>query len=222
MTGLTFEPIAHRYDLDGVRVPSVTQVLQRSGIINFDGIPEPILEAARVRGTIVHSALHYYNDRDLDGESFRSDFPTYAGYLDAWETFCRQRHYEPILNEHRVASRRHKVAGTIDSLGLLDGKAVLLDFATGRPHDVAKNLQTAAYHGLAMEWAAEKEDPALGLFMAQHRVIRRYAVQLRKDGTFVVEPYVNPTDYRQFMVLLEAQRVVDAHRGEAFAFSEVA
>lgn len=218
---LTFEPVRHRYELDGAQVPSVTGVLHRSGIINFDGIPAPILDAAKARGTAVHSAIHYYNEQDLDAEQFAQDFPEWQGYLEAWIGFCSQRKFEAVFNERRVASRRYQLAGTIDSLGLLDGSAVLLDFATGRPHDVAKNLQTAAYYQLALEWGATV-DTALGLFFNRYPVVRRYAVQLKKNGTFRLDAYNDPSDFRRFNVLLEAQRIVDAHRGERDSYAEVA
>jgi hypothetical protein len=120
----------------------------------------------------------------------------------------------PVLNEQRVASRRHQVAGTIDCLGVLDGTAVLVDFKTGRPADVACDLQTAAYLALAFEWAAD--DDGLQTFIARYPMIRRCAVQLRRDATFRVESYVQPTDFRDFLTLVSAQRIVTARRGEAF------
>lgn len=211
MTGLTFEPMAHRYELDGVAVPSVTGVLQRSGLINFDHIPPSILADAQYRGTIVHQAVAAFNEHDLDRDQFAADFPQYTGYLDAWVSFCDQRHFLSVLNEHRVASRRHQVAGTLDSLGVLDGVGVLLDFATGRAADVAKNLQTAAYHGLALEWA--REDPPLADFLAQHPYLKRYAVELKKDGSFKLEPYTAPTDFREFLTLRSALAIVEKYRG---------
>ena len=74
---LTFDPLAHRYVLDGERLPSVTQILQASGLINFSKIPQPILIAARDRGSAVHQAAHYYNEGDLDVAEFEQDFPEY-------------------------------------------------------------------------------------------------------------------------------------------------
>jgi hypothetical protein len=111
-----------------------------------------------------------------------------------------------VLNERRIASRRHQVAGTLDCLGTLDGTAVLLDFKTGRPDDVAADLQTAAYHALAAEWA--EEDDALARFFAEHPVVRRFAVQLRKDATFRIEAYADPRDFRDFLTLVAAQQIV--------------
>jgi hypothetical protein len=209
---LTFDHAAHRYALEGVIVPSVTQILKASGLIDFSGIPVGTLNAALERGTVVHEAIHFFNDGDLDLDQFREDFPAYVGYLEGWLSFCDQRHFVPVLNEHRVASPRHLVAGTLDSLGLLDGQAVLLDFATGRPSDVCKWLQTAAYELLAREWAAE--DPALAAFFDAHGFVKRYAVALRKDGTFRLEGYTAPSDAREFLALLTAFRIVEKYRGE--------
>jgi hypothetical protein len=211
---LLFDDRAHRYELDGVEVPSVTQILTRSGLIDFSQIPQFIRDAALERGRAVHQAIHYFNERDLDVAAFERDFPAYAMYLRAWMGFCEQRRFVPVLNEHRVASRRHQFAGTADSFGVLDGTAVLLDFKTGRPADVAGDLQTAAYLSCAFEWAAD--DDALQSFVAAHPVIRRCAVQLKRDGTFAVESYASPTDFRDFLTLVSAQRIVTARRGDAF------
>ncbi len=215
MTGLTFDAPSHVYTLDGIIVPSVTGILQASGLIDFSGIPEAILDAARLRGTRVHEAVHFFNEDDLDVEAFRDDFPTYAGYLDGWLSFRQQRHFVPVVNECRIASRRHQLAGTLDCLGELDGEAVLLDYATGDPLDVSKDYQTAAYLGLALEWAQEPDgDPRLADFFARHPLVRRYAVALKKTGTFALHPFNDPADFRKFLTLVEARRIVTARRGQ--------
>jgi hypothetical protein len=212
MTTLSFDHDAHRYTLDGAVLPSVTGILKAAGLIDFSGIPAAILEAARLRGSIVHQAIHYLNERDLDLDQFREDFPGYMGYLEAWISFCDQRRFTPVLNELRIASPSLRVAGTLDCLGLLDDGAVLLDFATGRPDDVAKDLQTAAYHGLALDWS--EHDPALAEFFRAHPIVKRYAVALEKTGRFQLHPYDNPRDFRQFRTLVDAQAIVAARRGD--------
>jgi hypothetical protein len=116
-----------------------------------------------------------------------------------------------MLSEHRVASPALRVAGTLDCLGVLDGRPALLDFATGNPADVHKDLQTAAYHRLALDWRVR--DYRLAAFLQEHGTnLQRYAVALRKDGTFSVEHYTNVSDGRHFVQLVEAQHIVDAHR----------
>lgn len=219
-TGLTFDAPLHRYTLDGVVVPSVTGILKAAGLIDFSGIPLSILEAARIRGTTVHQALHFLNEGDLDLEQFRIDFPDYVGYVEAWQSFCAQRHFRAVLSEHRIASRRHQVAGTLDCLGELDGVGVLLDFATGSPAAACKSLQTAGYELLAREWAAD--DPALAAFFAEHAFIKRYAVALRKDGTFSLEAYTAVSDAREFLALNTAFQIVAKYRGQRVSFAEVA
>lgn len=215
MTGLTFDAATHTYTLDGQVVPSVTQILNASGLIDFSGIPEPILEAARVRGTTVHQAIAYFNDGDLDVEQFAVDFPDYLPYLAAWQDFCRQRRFVSCVNECRVASRRYQVAGTLDTLGELDGEPVLLDYATGHPLDVSKDYQLAAYHVLALEWVDQRDDadPRLVGFFTKHTLVRRYGVALKKNGSFALHPYNDPADFRTFLTLVEAQRIVRARRG---------
>jgi hypothetical protein len=214
MIGLDFDPAHHIYRLDGERLPSVTGVLKFGGLVNFDHIPPGYAAAARYRGTVVHRAIHLYNEHDLDVDAFRADFPQYAGYLDAWLDFCVKRRFEPLVSEHRVVSRRHRVCGTLDALGLLDHRAVLLDFKTGKADDVAADLQTAAYLLLALE--SSLEDETLQTFFTDHPVVRRYAVQLRKNGTFVVEPFTEVTDTREFIALTAAFHIVAKHRPRAW------
>jgi len=223
MAGLHFDPVTHVYTLDGLRCPSVTGVLRRAGLIDYSGVPSGILESARLRGTRVHAALHYFNEDDLDVNRFMLDFPECAGYLQAWINFTEQRRFRAVLNERRLASRRHQLTGTADCFGYLDDVPVLLDFATGRPQDVAKDLQTAAYHAMALEWARGGDDPELQAFLTRNGgVVRRYGVALRKDGTFALDPYTAPQDWREFLLLLDAQRVVERKRPRLVALPEVA
>jgi len=214
MKGLQFDAPSHIYTLDGEKLPSVTGVLKFGNLIDFSQIPTGVLAAAQQRGTAVHAAVHYYNEHDLDVGEFVRTFPDWGGYLQAWINFCDQRHYLPLLNEYRVVSRRHRVAGTLDTLGVLDGRAVLLDYATGRPEDVCKNLQTAGYYGLALETAVE--DRTLQKFFNSYPVVKRGAVALHKDATFSIEMYTEPTDYREFLALATAFWVVAKHRPRAW------
>lgn len=221
--GLVFYQDPHAYELDGTPVPSVTQVLDVSGLIDFSGIPPGILAAARTRGGKVHQAIHYWNERDLDVATFRGTFPEYAGYLDSWIALMESGRLKTVLCEHRVASRRYRYAGTIDWLGELDGHAAILDFATGDPEDCAKDLQTGAYLVAAREWALEPEETALRQFIAAYPFVDRYAVRLKKDGRLPTpERYADPRDTTHFLALLTAQQIVRARKPTAVDWSEYA
>lgn len=207
---LTFEADPHIYTLDGVRVRSVTGILRKVGLINFDGIPTHILEAAQLRGTRVHQAIHYYNEHDLDVAQFCTDFPAYAGYLQSWILLMASGRFVTHFCEHRVASRRPRYAGTFDWLGLVDGHAAIVDFATGHPNDAAKHLQTAGYVMAAREWAHEFGEDPLKAFIDAHPFIARYSVRLNKAGTLPTPyPYRDPRDYATFRLIADTLAVVD-------------
>ena len=103
-----FEPLMHAYYLEGQRIPSVTQVLQWAGLIDFSGIPQEILRAARDRGTAVHQACHYYNEADLDVQQFQEEYPEYWPYLAAWVMFRAESGFE-LATEIPKTIRRYAV-----------------------------------------------------------------------------------------------------------------
>jgi hypothetical protein len=200
---LVFDAVKHEYWLDGHLVPSTTQILRESGLIRFDGIPPFILEAARTRGSAVHALVHYLNEDDLDWGSVD---PAYRGYLDAWVACKNERQIVPLLCEHRIASRRHRVAGTLDLLCEIDGNGWLIDYATGDPEDVSKDFQTGSYLGLAYEWGI-LEDARLRDTLQLHHRWRRAAVRLRRTGKFSVTEYTDPRDYARFQTLAAAWHI---------------
>lgn len=104
---LVFDKLTHTYQLDGVRLPSVTQILQASGLIDFSKIPSRILLEARDRGSAVHEALHYYNENDLDVDAFCADFPDYAPYVQAWLAFRAESGFELATSFEQLGQLSH-------------------------------------------------------------------------------------------------------------------
>lgn len=199
---LLFNHAAHEYFLDGEQLPSTTTVLRDSGLIRLDGVPAFILEAALKRGTAVHALVHYYNEGDLDWSSVDD---AYRPYLEAWVRFVEERRVRALLCEHRLASRRHRVCGTLDLLCEMDAEGWLIDFKTGNPEDVAADLQTGCYLGMAMEWAVE--DPQLRVVMKQFTRWRRASVRLMRTGSFRITEYIDPRDYTAFQTLAAAWHI---------------
>lgn len=222
--GLTFDFPTHVYELDGVRVPSVTGILRSAGLVDFSQIPSAILRGARDRGTKVHQAIHFFNEHDLDVEWFCAEFPSYAGYLQSWIRLMDSGRLQTTLCEHRVASRRYQFAGTIDWLGCFDGEAALIDFATGDPEDCAKDLQTAAYVVAAKEWAAaEDTEIPLRQFLTAYPFVTRYSIRLKKDGSLPTpEPYRDGRHGQQFLALVFAQQIVRARKPKVYDWTEYA
>jgi hypothetical protein len=145
---LTFDEAAHVYRLNAQPVPSVTQVLQL--IDSFDGVPMDVLEAAREFGQHVHRAVELDSKGELDEDSLD---PALAEYVAGWRKFISDRKAKVLASEVRVASRRLRFAGTLDSLLYIDDRHWLIDVKSGAIPTRTVGPQTAAYaHALRECW----------------------------------------------------------------------
>lgn len=199
----TFDDATHEYRIDGVVVPSVTQVLNDERFIDFSGVPADTLAAAQARGTYVHQVLHYYLEGDFDLEDCD---PRFRGYVDSALEYLALARLKPIRGadgvplavEYRFWDPDRRFAGTADYLAFdPDETLEITDWKTGEPSDVAAPLQTAAY-----EYGVRK------FFLPQHlprytRPIHRRAVKLYKDGRRGrPEPYNDVRDLGMFFTAL--------------------
>jgi hypothetical protein len=217
---LTFDEPRHAYTLAGRPVRSVTNLLHKVNLTNFDHVPPSILEAARIRGTVVHKAVHFFNERDLDVRDFMQSFPEYAGYLQSWIALMDTGRLQTFLCEQRVANFAPRYAGTFDWLGIFDGQATLIDFATGHPDDAAKHLQTAAYVLASRAWSHLPGYEKLKAFHDDHPYIQRFAVRLdRHGGLPQLTAYRDPRDFSVFMLIAEAVNAVDEYRPKSLAWN---
>jgi hypothetical protein len=196
---LAFDPAVHEYRLNWIRVPSVTGVLKGSGYIDLSGIPHAVLEAARARGTRVHAALHYLLEDDLDLSTVDEGD---RGYLESAQQYLAKHVTRAIRAECRLWSERYQCAGTTDLIAVHDdGFASIDDFKTGEPSDVAADLQTAAYHGFALEMANHDYPLWLDLMGGNTpKIVRRRSIRLFKDGREARETlYHDHRDYARFL-----------------------
>ena len=178
----------HRYWVQGKRreLPGVTHVLSAAGLVDYKGISAEVLERAAARGWALHAAAHYFDENDLDLTSVDSEI---RGYLNGWIRFREETGFIPYAREQVVYSEIHQFAGTLDRVGHLQGNPVLLDIKTVAMLQRSTGPQTAAYAQAVRETGAF--EPAV-----------RYAVQLRRDGSYVVETYRDPNDWRIFQAAL--------------------
>lgn len=200
---LTFDPEAHVYRIDGVVVPSVTQVLRQTGYIRLDGVSEATLEHARERGRRVHQALHFLFDDDLDEDSVDDEL---RGYLESARRYLSTEVRQVLRVECRVHSTRYMFAGTLDLLALhADGALSVDDFKTGHPDDVAADLQTGAYLGALFDMV-QANPRAFADVTCGSALIRRRSIRLFADGRTAKET-IYP-DHRDYAVFLNALNVV--------------
>ena len=181
---LNFDPATHTYTLDGVVLPSVTQILQSVGLINFSGISPDVLQRVADFGTAVHLATALDDVGDLDEETLD---PNLWPYLTAWRCFRRdemglQKFFEI---EQPLAHPDYGFAGTPDRIGAM----IIIDIKTSTVVPPWTGLQLAAYSVLANITTA-----------------RRIAVQLKGDGTYQIHEFKDRKDREIFLAALSVYK----------------
>ena len=167
-----------RYIIDGVRYPSVTEILKMGGWIDFARVDPTILSRAADRGTYVHEASELIDDDDLDWDSVPKPW---VGYCRAYEAFRSKTNLVIEGSEENVTNRDHRYCGQLDRRGRLDGKPAIIDIKTSyRPSDVW-GIQIAGY---------------AACFDGDYD---RLALWLRRDGTFRLIRYDDPADTDLFL-----------------------
>ena len=164
---LTFDSDSHIYALDGVRIPSVTQIL------SFGQDLSRIPAYTALRGTAFHLATEYDDAGDLDESSVD---PLVRPHLDAYRKWKAATNPVFALTEHRVWGELDglRFAGTIDRVIY---PVVVADLKSGQPRK-EHGAQLAAY-AVALEQRSEVKVRVSGL----------KGVYCTKDGTFSERPY---------------------------------
>jgi hypothetical protein len=198
MAVLQFDPGLHAYTFEGVRVPSVTQVLKP--LYSFEGIPVSVLNAKAALGTAVHRACELLDMDDLDEESDagRAGLVPIAGYLAGYKRFKADKKVKILANEQRLFHPVHRYAGTIDRSYAMEGHVWDVDLKSTVSMSPLVGVQTAAY--TEMFRANGRTTPA-----------RRGALQLFPDGTYKLHEFADPGDFSVFLSLLTIQRFKERH-----------
>jgi len=187
---LVFDQAIHSYERDGVRVPSVTQILKECGLIDL----EKYAPGSDIRGRAVHLMCQYLDEGDLD----ESTIPTaLAGYLEAYRTFLHDTGWQWIGIEKCLAHKTLNYAGMLDRISV----DLVLDIKSGQPEDWHP-LQSAAY-----------------LAMLENPMGRtRYGLYLGSRGTYGLTEYPRqdfPRDWAVFQSALNIYNWRGNHNGNA-------
>lgn len=172
---LVFRPELHTYEVDGMRVPSVTQIIKQAGLgTDYTAIPPDVLEKARRRGVAVHSICEAIDNGNDD--PFLE--PDYRGYATSYERFIQETGYKSEATEIKLHHPKLYYAGCADMLGTIGGQRCVIDRKSTRMIDgTATSVQVAAYRGALM--ALYPETP-IDAVMALH---------LRPDGIYQIHYY---------------------------------
>lgn len=167
-----------KYTLHGVQIPSVTDVLRLSGLTDYSMVPADVLENARQRGQDVDEFATAL-DMGLLPDEIEPD-PRIAGYVEAYKRFRREKPCEIVESQVPRIHETYRFAGTPDRVVRLEGALAIIDIKCTAAVMPETSVQLAAY---AMLTGAT----------------RRFALQLRPDGTYRFPEYHDPNDLRVFL-----------------------
>lgn len=174
---LSFDHDTHTYTWAGRQVPSVTQILRP--LVDYGGVPEAVLEAARGRGQRVHEACEYV---DRGGKAFDCD-DDIVPFVQAYERWRDEVQPVILLSETKVFHGTHWYAGTLDRVVSIGDEEWLIDIKSGDKVLGAVGPQTAAYE-VALNFG---------------RPLKRGFVQLMGDGTYRFRELSSPRDWPVFL-----------------------
>lgn len=141
MYDLQFIPESHTYLVDGIIRPSVSQILQTTGISDISGIPPEVLEKARMFGSSVHKFCELSDKGELEQYEVQ---PEVMPCLMAWENFKTENKVE-IIEVEKAYYCALGYCGTIDRLAKVDGKLTVIDIKTSSTVQKSAAIQLAAY-----------------------------------------------------------------------------
>jgi hypothetical protein len=200
---LTFDPATHSFTLDGLSIPSVTHVL--APLSDSDFTYQQYMEAARRRGVAVHEATERYDRMRGANKVWNpsDDEEIVVPYLAAWQKFLDDTGFEVHTIEEIVSSKRHRYAGILDRLGVLNGRRAVIDIKTTVAIKPVMGVQLAAYQAAYNEGRRKAE-----------QYPQRFVCQLRKDGNYRLEEFRDRADLTVFLALLTIWNWKELHHGK--------
>lgn len=169
---LEFNQDKHEYSCLGTKLPSVTEIC---GPLTYSKyrVDNAVVEQAAFRGSMIHDLTALWDRGDLEEDTVAADV---AQYLCAWIKFCHD--FQPKWEYIEVSLATTNFAGTIDRIGVIDGRRVVVDIKTSSAMDRANKIALCAQ---LMGYTFLCWDNDIDISYAGS-----IGVQLRKDGTYAV------------------------------------
>lgn len=186
MAQLTFFDGNHVYEVDGQRIPSVSEVMRFASREVYSGVDQWRLDNAADRGTRVHDAtlaIDENGDADVDADI--------APYVEAYVGFLKKFHPHYIASELALADTRRWFAGRLDRCAIINRKCVLMDIKTSaRVETRLVQAQLTAY-----AWLWERNRP--------EKLDELYVLHLMGDGQFRFRRVERDDDYWKALLILQ-------------------
>ena len=169
----TYDAENHTYEVDGRRVPSVTEIAGLLTARKYAETNPAILAQAQRRGTEVHELCEAI-DCGIDPAELEIA-PELVGYVNAYLAFLRD--YRPTWDYIEKIVCTQEYAGRADRIGKIDGKPCIVDIKT------TANMDRLSKLSLAFQLYFYNEAFYSGF------ADTLYGVQLKKDGTYTAQDY---------------------------------
>ncbi len=163
MAQLLFFDEGHKYTIDGEELPSVSELSRFISREIYGDVGQFNLDRAADRGTAVHKAtelLDKYGTVEIDEDI--------SPYLKAYIAFRKEHKCEWQKIEYATHHPENLYAGTLDRVGTVDGKLVVLDIKT------SSTIQKPLYTAQLNLYRKMLPDPIEQLVI----------LHLKKDGTY--------------------------------------
>lgn len=199
---LSFDEPTHVYRWNGNVVPGVTRALD--GLTDYRWVTAEQLELAREEGKAIHYMVELYAKNDLDERELD---PWFGPRLVALKKLIADTQMKVIASEEKVYHPGFGYAGCLDLAATLvvpgmDKKPIearaILDVKRSFAAGAAIGLQLAAYMEAKNAASTEKFD-------------RRYALQLRDDGTYRLREFDDKSDFQTFLACLIRHKWKERH-----------
>jgi hypothetical protein len=185
----------HKYFVDGVEKPSVTQIIRAEGFSDYSNIPQAQLEYAQQRGNAVHSACLFFDKNTLD---FSKLSPPLLPYVLAWKKFKEMYQVKiiPEWAEKLSYCQKYDFAFRPDRILVINEKYILVDIKSGKPME---------HHGIQL--AGYK----IGIKEESQKVDGRWTIELNNDETFNVIDWDKEPDHKNdeqiFLMILNLYKI---------------
>jgi len=204
-TDVNGKPV-HEYEVNGLRTPYVTGVLNDRGFCDYASCPEDFMEAARARGNIGHEVTRWFDeafyaelhegDAEYYTDRFEGNFleeplhPWSRIQLRAWVGFRIDFDFRPTIIEKAMVWKINgmTICGTLDRFGPSRLGPMVIDLKFTSKIERSVKYQLAAY-------AANPE-----LHVKGKRPLR-YAAHF-KDGKVIPVPFTRMKDEQIFSAAL--------------------
>jgi hypothetical protein len=175
----------HSYWLDGIQVPSVTQILTSEGFYNFTGVNSDLLERSSEFGKAVHETCRLWDMGILDVENLSLPL---VPHLSAWKKFREAFGIEfipELMEEHKI-NEKYRFGFCPDRV---TKTFILIDIKSSETPSPVAGLQTAGY-----KIGAEAEG---------YKINKRWAVHLHQDGNYSIQKYEDIAEESIFLMALQ-------------------